>query len=181
MENAAKAVLMAGEVLIGIIILSIMVALFLRMGEISETLNQRAENRDIVMFNTEYQKFQTGDEGADKEYLTPEEVVSLINKVHSWNMSTEDETEEISLTLNEVDVNVNGNDLTINLIEFLKNNKKYDKVLDEKDTIKDKYTQSTLDDFEKFLKDEYGDQLFTCNIEYEGSKGRVSKIIIDNK
>ena len=175
MENATKALLIIGEILIGMIILSIMVILFSRMGEISQSLSSKAENREMVMFNTEYQKFEA-QPGMDKEYLTPEEVITLINKVHSWNMSTEDETEEIYLAVNGTEVVVNKDNLELrdkdDLIEFLKENKKYELVYSKLERIKSK---DLSDDELKNLKD----TKFTCKITYNGDKGRVDTITIE--
>ncbi len=173
MENAAKALLITGEILIGVIILSIMVMLFSRMGEISQELSSKAETREIVMFNTEFSKYQTS---LDKPYLTPEEVVTVINKVHSWNKSTEYEPEEISLKVNNVEVTVNSDNLAIkdraDLIEFLKAHKKYDEVFNNIDRIKsDSLNEAELKALE--------DTKFTCQITYDGPKGRVNTITIE--
>ena len=98
MEDASKALLISAEVLIGVIIISIMVMLFNRMIEISDVYHAKTEAQKITAFNIEYLQYET-ENNADKGYLTAEEVVTLINKVHSWNMSTEDGNEEITLTI----------------------------------------------------------------------------------
>ena len=179
MENAAKALLIIGEILIGVIILSIMVMLFSRMGEISQEFSSKAEKREIVMFNTEFSKYQTS---IDKPYLTPEEVVTLINKVYSWNKSTEYNPEEISLKVNNVEVTVNSDNLTItdraDLIEFLKAHKKYNDVFNNLDMIKSNSERLSSEEFDIYLK-QFEDTKFTCQITYDGPKGRVNMIIIE--
>lgn len=185
MENAAKALLIAGEVLIGIIILSIMTFLFLRMGEISEIMNLRIASKKTVIFNTEYNIYETID-NANKDYLTPEEVISLINKVYNWNKSTDDVTEEIHLILykteekNETEIELNGDNLILNepsLIDYLISYKKYREVLENKDEIISKNTNLSEEDFNNYLE-QFKDSKFSCHILYSNETGRVNEIEI---
>ena len=81
MENAAKALLIAGEVLIGIIILGILSLVFRRALLVRESYQERIDHQAVTTFNVEFQKYLTN----DTKKLYSEDVVSLINRVYDWN------------------------------------------------------------------------------------------------
>lgn len=158
MENAAKALLITGEVLIGVIILSIMVIVFLRFGEISETLNAKIDRQRTVMFNTQYVVYQTN---KDKPYISAQDVVTLVNKVESWNKEA-DISEQITLKVDETEIKVEGTNVTTTiftkekLTDYISYYNKYDEVFEQKiaiDSIK-----------------------FTCDIGYKDGRVRNIKI-----
>lgn len=57
MENATKALLIAGGVLIAIIIISIIVMTFQKTGTISKTYNKSIDQETIAEFNTNFTKY----------------------------------------------------------------------------------------------------------------------------
>ena len=81
MENAAKALLIAGEVLIGIIILGILSLVFRKALLVRESYQERIDQQAVTTFNVEFQKYLTN----DTKKLYSEDVVSLINRVCDWN------------------------------------------------------------------------------------------------
>lgn len=72
MENATKALLIAGGVLIAIIILSVMVILFQKTGNVNRTYEKTVSQEEITKFNTNFTKY-IGQE------LTIHEVVTITN------------------------------------------------------------------------------------------------------
>lgn len=57
MENATKALIMAAEVLVGVMIISVGVYLFRTYGDFSSGTNKEIEDAQIAEFNQQFQKF----------------------------------------------------------------------------------------------------------------------------
>ncbi len=73
MENASKALIMAAEVLVGVLILSLMVYLFVSFGSSSAQVNEQMDEKKLAEFNSQYDKYK------DKEDVTIYDIVSLAN------------------------------------------------------------------------------------------------------
>lgn len=71
MENASKALIMAGGVLIGVLILSLMVYLFLSFGANSKEIYDRIEDNQLLQFNANFNVYE------GREDLTIHQVVSV--------------------------------------------------------------------------------------------------------
>ncbi len=72
MENATKALLIAGGVLIAIIIISVLVITFQKTGNVSRTYSQTVDQEQITIFNSNFTKYVGQD-------LTIHEVVTICN------------------------------------------------------------------------------------------------------
>ncbi|MDO5555297.1 MAG: hypothetical protein Q4G09_01165 [Clostridia bacterium] len=103
MENASKALLISGGVLIAMLILGIGVVLFMNYSQLGETYNQQVRATEIAKFNANFTKFE------GRTNITAQEILTLKNFVDDYNKKTEEE------------VKVNVGSTTIN-IDFLKNN-----------------------------------------------------------
>lgn len=95
MENAAKALLIAGGTLTTLIVISLIVALFIDIMKISDAYESKREIQDIVIFNSEFQKYISSDES--NSYLNSEDISTIVNKVNNWNNSTDDDDEKIEI------------------------------------------------------------------------------------
>lgn len=62
MENASKALIMSGGILIGVIILSIAVYLFTAFGGSSKQIQEQVDSRVIAEFNNNFLKYQGSEE-----------------------------------------------------------------------------------------------------------------------
>ena len=71
MENASKALIMAGGVLIGVLILSLMVYLFLSFGANSKEIYDRIEDNQLLQFNANFNVYE------GRNNLTIHQVVSV--------------------------------------------------------------------------------------------------------
>ena len=87
MENASKALIMAGEILIGIMIVSIAVYLFNMMGEYSRNTNKAIEDTQIAQFNSQFLKYEGSTE------CTIHDIVSLANLANKHNKEYEIDSE----------------------------------------------------------------------------------------
>lgn len=114
MENASKALLIAGELLIGVIILTILSLVFRNVSTVSESYQDRINQQKINSFNMEFQQFVTTSER--KLYAT--DIISLINKVENWNKDIGHDAITMELyLLNRVKVKIDENGITPNYNE----------------------------------------------------------------
>ncbi len=79
MENATKALLIAGSVLIAIIIISVLVITFQKTGNVSRTYSQTVDQEQITIFNSNFTKYVGQD-------LTIHEVVTIYNFAQNNNV-----------------------------------------------------------------------------------------------
>lgn len=73
MENASKALLMAAGVLIGVLILSLAVFLFVNFGGTSARIHDTVQKKQLAKFNTQFTNYET------KESVTIYDIVSVSN------------------------------------------------------------------------------------------------------
>lgn len=104
MENASKALIIAGAILLSILIISLGIAIF---NQASGVLNNNSMTEvEVSTFNQKFEQY-TGDKvrGAN--------VNSLINAVNTNNMSTDDDTKTVKLVTsqdkNGTELGKNGN------------------------------------------------------------------------
>ena len=79
MENASKALLIAVEVLIGILLLSLTVYLINMAQNFSEQIDGNIETRIIQEFNAKFEAYN------HRNDLTPQDIVTLSNIVKDYN------------------------------------------------------------------------------------------------
>ncbi len=72
MENASKALLMAAGVLIGIMVLSLAVYLFVTFGSTSAQMHQQKEQDQLNQFNSQFTSYE------GKEDITIYDIVLLV-------------------------------------------------------------------------------------------------------
>ena len=73
MENASKALLMAASVLIGVLILSLAVFLFVNFGGTSAKIHETVQKNQLAKFNTQFTNYET------KESVTIYDIISVAN------------------------------------------------------------------------------------------------------
>lgn len=83
MENATKAIVMAGAVLIGIIIISVGVLLWRNYSEFSKDNAQDTRNQQLSEFNVKFQKYNYNEN--KKNYATAQDVRTIVNLVKDYN------------------------------------------------------------------------------------------------
>lgn len=104
MENASKALIIAAEVLIGLMIISVGVYLFNMFGEYSRSTNKAIEDTQISQFNNQFLKY----EGKD---CTIHDIASIINLAKKNNqeyaLEAEDGKSDNTLYI-QIDLNNEG-------------------------------------------------------------------------
>lgn len=127
MENASKALIMAAEVLIGVMIISIGVYLFNVFGQYSADNTKRIEDTQISEFNNQFLKFygsRTNDEGkVEPIKCTIHDIVSLANLAKENNKNYGLEKEDNKTRYIRIDIKNNrnlekkSNEYLVNLIK----------------------------------------------------------------
>lgn len=101
MENASKALIMAGEVLIAIIIMSALVLLFNSLTSYQNVEKQNERETEVIQFNNKYEAYNRDDVRGNDLY-------SLINRVADYNKRKSTEGEEgKELAYQPIELNVN--------------------------------------------------------------------------
>lgn len=96
MENASKALIMAAEVLIGILILTLAVYLINIFGNSAKEQEEAIYKKSLTEFNAKFTKYETpktnvtmqqliNDENLQNDYITAADVATLINLVQEYN------------------------------------------------------------------------------------------------
>lgn len=96
MENASKALMMAAGVLIGIMILSLGVYVFLTYSQTSKEIHQRIEEQQIEQFNVQYTAYE------GREDLTIYDIITVVNNARNNNKYYEDDADKVKVKVTGV-------------------------------------------------------------------------------
>ena len=134
MENASKALLMAAGVLIGILILSLAVFLFVDFGGKSKVIHEQIDESKLVQYNAQYTIYE------GRTDITIYEVVSVINLAKQNNKDYKDYSDFDNLY--KVNVTVNGSAYNGSTIEDMINDYV---TVNSNGELKDKFKVSRLE------------------------------------
>lgn len=79
MENASKALLMAGGMLIALLVIGALVLMFNQIGDYEKGNQSIKKTSEIAEFNMEFERY------LDDKGITGADVISLVNKVNDYN------------------------------------------------------------------------------------------------
>ena len=82
MENASKALLIAGGILIAMLIISIGVYLYINYSSVGEAYQTRMSSTEIQKFNENFTRYE------GRENITIQEIVTLYNFVKDYELKT---------------------------------------------------------------------------------------------
>ena len=121
MENASKALLMAGGVLIGILILSLAAYLFVDFGSTSAEIHRQNEEKQITEFNSKFTSYEGYKDKDGNWQITIYDIITLAGYAKENNTYNEGVTEEqIIVQVNGRQIQSNNNEQNQNLIrEFI--------------------------------------------------------------
>lgn len=136
MENASKALIMAAEVLVGVMIISLGVYLFNTMGTYSRETSKKITDAQIAQFNSQFQKFygdRTNDEGEIEPIkCTIHDIASIVNLAKKNNEEyelTEESNSSPRTFYIQIDLVSDGKTITnlekytnVKLVELIKKN-----------------------------------------------------------
>ena len=96
MENASKALLIAGGVLIALIIIALFLAMFNNMSNIQKEQEEQTKMEQLAAFNSEFEAY-------NKKVMYGTDVITLINKVAENNKKYNSNNDyKITVILNDV-------------------------------------------------------------------------------
>lgn len=79
MENASKALTIAGGILIGLLVIGALVLMFNQIGDYEKAQSKNKKNSQLAEFNNDYERY------LDDKGINGTDVISLINKVMDYN------------------------------------------------------------------------------------------------
>lgn len=92
MENASKALIIAAEVLLGVLLLTLMVFAFRGAATFSQTVDKNIETKNLQEFNNQFEKFK------EQKTLTAQDVISIGNIAKEYNNKIEQEHIKVTVT-----------------------------------------------------------------------------------
>lgn len=92
MENASKALLIVGGILIGVLLLSLLVYLFHVMGAFSSSVDQNIEMKNLAEFNQQFEVYQT-------KIMTAQDVISIGNLARNYNVTNEGSDDKLAIKI----------------------------------------------------------------------------------
>lgn len=105
MENASRALIIAGEVIIALLVISLMVAIFFAFGNFSSNMHKKLSNEQIIKFNDNFTQFE------GRINITAQDIVTTVNYVKQLNDVMEIEYATRSSSAYNIEVCVDGTDL----------------------------------------------------------------------
>jgi len=90
MENASKALIIAAEILVGVLLLSLIASLFYIFAGYRSEIQDNENLKQVYSFNTQFEKYK-------ETILAPQDVLTICNLVEDYNDNFE--TEQIKLTV----------------------------------------------------------------------------------
>ena len=97
MENASKALLIAGTILLSVMILTVGIILYNNFSDTTKKYSDTLSATELVKFNTKFEVFR------GRKDVTAQEIASLINVVFEYKKKTP----------MDVAISINGNPYTI--------------------------------------------------------------------
>lgn len=128
MENASKALLMAGGILIAMIVVSLGLYIMQNMAESSAHFYEKVEQYKIVEFNNKFEKYGGQDLSIKDEDLVLQDVVTLMNLARDFNVKNNlnDGDEKFIKVSGSVKAFKTGGPTSVNFVSDLNNILKLD-------------------------------------------------------
>lgn len=89
MENASKALLLAAEVMVGVLVLSLMVYLFVTFGASSAQINEKLDSNKLSEFNNQFDKYIGTSDITIYDIVTLANLARENNEYYELDSSTE--------------------------------------------------------------------------------------------
>lgn len=125
MENASKALIMAGSVLIALLIIGALLLMFNSLSSYQEVGIQEERETQVIEFNNQFETYLRND-------IRGSDMISLMNRIVDYNARKGDNTEE---QFQKMNIEITGIKIE---------NLKYDSENKEDEIIGNSYTQDTI-------------------------------------
>ena len=122
MENASKALIIAGSVLLSILVLSLIAYLYVYFGAQVNDYNETIRQNQLTKYNAQYTVYD------GRKDLTVYDVVSIISTAYSYNVKHKEDTNyegeyHVKVTLNGSNIDKANPDNSIDSTTLIINNK----------------------------------------------------------
>lgn len=177
MENASKALIMAAGVLIGILILSLAVYLFVSFGTTSKELHKEIDEQRIQQFNNQFTSYEKKDD------ITIHDVITVANLATENNSYYELTSSDEGNNSNYIVVLLKNKDYTSNNYKPIQGD--YNEIAENRKKLHEMY--SLIIKSEKLeTKIVNGEEIRTlphyeCNVELSDITKRVKKVVFTQK
>ena len=164
MENASKALIMAGSILIALLTIGALMFMFDNISGVEKQKNQNAEIEATLEFNRQFEAF-------DMAGLRGTDILTVMNKMVNYNAGNDVKVEKYpEMSMNLVfTVNTTGN-LTGNNNDLAKVSTWFDNDLKGSNKM-------TLKNLSQEEQTEFKRKYFRCtNVEYDNNTGRVIRM-----
>jgi len=85
MENASKALIIAGEILLALLVLSAAVYLIIAMRNVTDTYQNTMSEQEVTKFNMYFTKYDAREDGDQKGDILIQEIVSAMQYAQEFN------------------------------------------------------------------------------------------------
>ena len=99
MENASKALLIAAGVLVGILVMSLGVYLFMDFGSKTAEVNKQNEQKQLSAFNSQFTSYTAYKDKDDNWKITIYDIITLRGKAKENNEKYEDNQDKIDVII----------------------------------------------------------------------------------
>lgn len=99
MENASKALLIAAGVLVGILVMSLGVYLFMDFGSQTAEVNKQNEQKQLSAFNSQFTSYAAYKDKDDNWKITIYDIITLRGKAKENNEKYEDNQDKIDVII----------------------------------------------------------------------------------
>lgn len=100
MENASKALIIAGGILIAMIIIGLLLVMINQVGSYQSSDDRNKKNSQVAKFNLDFERY------TDNKGITGADIISLINKINDYNKKSNDRDVSDSGLTNYVNYNI---------------------------------------------------------------------------
>lgn len=125
MENASKALIMAGSVLIALMIIGALLLMFNSLSNYQDVDTENAREAQVVEFNNQFETYL-------RDNVRGSDIISLMNRIIDYNSRKGDNSEE---KYQEMKIEINGIDIA---------NLKYEQ--NDNEIVKSSYTQDNINE-----------------------------------
>lgn len=96
MENASKALIIAAEIILGVIFIAILVIAYYNLNSFADTINYNIQDKNINEYNSQFTVYE------GRTNLTAHDIVTIVNLVNEHNLNNVDELYKIKITGNAI-------------------------------------------------------------------------------
>lgn len=161
MENAAKALTIAGGILIALMIIALLIYMVQTIGNVREQENVKQRQEQILAFNKEYESF-------DKTLMRGTDVITVINKANNNNSKNSDDPDmqiNSAITITKSTIKIKNETVMDKGKVYSGGGEEYNKIINDKD---DKDAEEAKKQFKRLF--------FKCTDITYNEDGRVNGI-----